>query len=312
MALSAGRQKATKVPVGTRARGHGPGRLCAKDGGKSKGALRRGRSRRTIDLMTDINWPAGSRDGQRLLELMPALRRPARTRGEVLALGDGWNRAWREPDYQTARGAAFSALFDHRPFTISDDAWGVTWKRASVSGEWRGNLLNRACHAATDAAIGRFAADWIEPACTTILERVWLEVMESPGSRPAEPVFGPAAPLPDPGSVASFVGRCRSQGWDEAYATSISTSPWYDAALRRCREATWAAGRDAATHDAASKVWSIPTPGGCYPDETTMLVDVFFEGLTLTVEAVAARDLLDPTDFDILLATWRSYFGNLR
>ncbi len=236
---------------------------------------------------------------------MSALRRPALTRGEVLALGDGWNRARRDPDYQAARGAAFSALFAHNPNTIQDDAWGVTWKRASASGEWRADLLNHACHAATDAAIGRFTADWIEPASTTILARVWHEVMEAPGPRPAEPVLGPAAPHPDPGWVASFVGRCRSHGWDEGYARAVSWSPVAEAALRRCREATWAAGRDAVAREAVSGVGDIPTPGGCYPDEATMLSDTFFEGLARTIEAVVAHDLLDPADFDALFGTWR-------
>ena len=260
--------------------------------------------------MTDIDWPAWSRDGQRLLALMPGLRRPALTRGEVLALGDGWSRHWLDPDYREARDAAFSALFAHNPNTIQDDAFGVTRKRAAASGEWRGDLLRRACHAATDAAIGRFTADWTGPACTAILARVWHEVMEAPGERPAEPVVGPAAPHPDPGSVSSFLDLCLGIGWDEVYARSTSSSPSYDAALRRCREATWAAGRDAAAREAAGRVFGIPTPGGCYPDEMTMLVDAFYEDLGHAVEAVVARDLLDPTDFDILLASWRAHFGD--
>ena len=260
--------------------------------------------------MTDINWPARSRDGQRLLALMPALRGPALTRGEVLALGDGWPRAWRDPGYQAARGAAFSALFAHSPNTVSDDAWGVAWKRASASGEWRTDLLNHACHAVADAAIGRYAADWIEPASTTILARVWHDVMERPGPRPAEPLPGPPSPHPDPGSVASFVGRCRRHGWDESYARAVSRPPAADAALRRCRDAIWAAGRDGQAREAARELGGIPTPGGCYPDEATMLSDAFLDGLAVAAEAVVARDLLEPADFDTLLATWRAHFGD--
>jgi len=66
-------------------------------------SLRQARSDRTIALMTDINWPDWSRDGQRLLELMPALRRPSLTRGEVLALADAWASVWLKPDYEAAR-----------------------------------------------------------------------------------------------------------------------------------------------------------------------------------------------------------------
>ncbi len=261
--------------------------------------------------MTDINWPAWSRDGQRLLELMPTLGRRAFTRGEVLALGDGWAIAWRDPEYQTARRMAFSALFAHNPNTIRDDAWGVASKRAAASGEWRDDLLNHACHATTDAAIGRFVADWADPAITATLERVWLQIMEVPGRRPAEPVLGPPIQHHDPDSASSFVGRCQSHGWDEAHARSLVSSTRNDAALRRCREATLAAGRDALAKEAAFAATAIGTPGGCYPDEGTMLADQFLSGLARTAEAVVARDLLHADDFDILLETWRARFGDL-
>jgi len=42
-----------------------------------------------------------------------------------------------------------------------------------------------------------------------------------------------------------------------------------------------------------------------------MLVDAFYERIAQATEAVVARDLLSPADFDILIATWRAHFGSL-
>jgi hypothetical protein len=42
-----------------------------------------------------------------------------------------------------------------------------------------------------------------------------------------------------------------------------------------------------------------------------MLVDALYEDLEHAAEAVVAQDLLDPTNFDILLASWRAHFADL-
>jgi hypothetical protein len=80
--------------------------------------------------------------------------------------------------------------------------------------------------------------------------------------------------------------------------------------LWRCRQATWAAGRDTLARETVRIVTHIPTPGGCWPDEMTALTDAFYDDLACTAEAVVAADLLDPGDLAILTQTWRSHFTN--
>jgi hypothetical protein len=270
--------------------------------------------------MTDIDWPSlRAQARQRLLELLPALRRPALTRGEVLALGDGWASAVRNPQYWPARDEAFSTQDTGGRFRTG--AWEMAWLRARASNEWRGDLLNHACNAIRDAALGRFTADWIKPASAAILERVWREVMEEDSKRPADLVLGSESSPRNLDLTRSFVSRCQGRGFDEKYARALEASPAYeflgprrlayDAALRRCREATWAGGRDNLARETAQAATRIPTPGRCWPDEMTILADEFLGDLARTAEAVVARDLLDPEDFAILTETWRSHLGSL-
>lgn len=273
-----------------------------------------------VPLIKPTFWP---KDLEDLLWLMPALRRPSFTRGEVLALGDGWFRAFRDPDYLTARNAAWARYPDKLTIqTISHDAWIAAFNLGIASGEWREDLLGSACNAVRDAAIGRLTAHSIKPAFSAILERVWHEVIEDDGKRPAEPVFGPEVPPPQPELITWFIERCLNRGWDGGYAYDVRASPAYDgalgprrlaydAALRRCREATWASGRDTLAFDTARAATAISAPSGGQWSDAETLSYAFCNDLRHTAEAVVARDLLAPDDFAILTETWRRHFGDL-
>jgi len=261
----------------------------------------------TIADVTDINWPAWSVSGPRLLELMPMLAERAFTRGEVEAVAAAWRRAWAHQQYRDVRLQAFHAMFDRRPNTIDDDAEGVARKRAEASGEWREDVIRDACNAATDAAIARYVADALDPADLDMLTATWSHVIEHPPEPIEEVLEGPEVPLPDPALVEEFTRRSQERGWDETAARDVTKFP--PETLSRCRALIRSAGRESMVRGAMSAATFFPTPGGCWPDETTMLVDSLEYALSMTSEAVVARDLLSPTDFDALTAWWRRNYG---